>query len=179
MAPQREPEILPPTSRIAAQDGLFRDENLDLLSRLLDSWFRIPGTSVRFGLDGIIGLVPGIGDILAGLASSIIILAAWARGAPYVTVARMLVNLALDVIIGTVPFFGDVFDIAWKANRRNYALLTRHLEQPRRHQWRDWLFLAAVAVVLVAILAVPILFVIWLIHLAYGTKIHAGPPFGP
>jgi NAD/NADP transhydrogenase beta subunit len=179
MATQREPEILPPTSRIGAHAGLFRDENLDLLSRLLDSWFRIPGTSIRFGLDGIIGLVPGIGDILAGLASSIIILAAWARGAAYVTIARMLVNLALDVIIGTVPFFGDVFDIAWKANRRNYALLTRHLEQPRRQQWRDWLFLAAVAVVVIAILAVPVLFVTWLIHLAFGAEIHAGAPFGP
>jgi hypothetical protein len=178
MATQREPEILPPSSRIGAPDGLFRDENLDILSRLLDSWFRIPGTSIRFGLDGIIGLVPGIGDILAGLASTIIIIAAWARGAPYVTIARMLVNLALDVIIGTVPFFGDAFDIAWKANRRNYALLTRHLEHPRRQQWRDWLFLAAVGAVLLAIMAVPILFVTWLIHLAYGAGIQAGPPFG-
>ena len=67
MATQREPEILPPGSRIGAPDGLFRDENLDILSRLLDSWFRIPGTSIRFGIDGIIGLVPGMGDILAGL----------------------------------------------------------------------------------------------------------------
>ncbi|HEY2002296.1 MAG TPA: DUF4112 domain-containing protein, partial [Acidobacteriaceae bacterium] len=136
---QREPEILPPDSRFRFGNGLFRDENLDLLSRVLDTWFRIPGTSIRFGIDGIIGLIPGIGDILAGLASSIIILAAWARGAPYVTIARMLVNLALDVIIGTVPLFGDIFDIAWKANRRNYALLTQHLEQPHRNHWRDWL----------------------------------------
>ncbi len=176
---QREPEILPPHSRIGAQDGLFRDENLDLLSRLLDSWFRIPGTSIRFGLDGIIGLVPGIGDILAGLASCIIIVAAWVRGAAYVTIARMLVNLALDVIIGTVPFLGDAFDIAWKANRRNYALLTRHLQHPRRHYWGDWFFLAAVALVVLAILAVPIFFVAWLIHLAVGADVHAGPLFGP
>jgi NAD/NADP transhydrogenase beta subunit len=164
MATQHEPEILPPTSRIGAGDRIFRDENLDLLSRVLDSWFRIPGTSIRFGIDGIIGLVPGIGDILAGLASCIIILAAWMRGAPYVTIARMLVNLALDVIIGTVPFFGDAFDIAWKANRRNYALLTRHLENPRRRHWGDWLFLAAVALVVAAIFAVPVLLIVWLLH---------------
>jgi NAD/NADP transhydrogenase beta subunit len=170
MATQREPEILPPTSRIGAHAGLFRDENLDLLSRLLDSWFRIPGTSIRFGLDGIIGLVPGIGDILAGLASCIIIIAAWARGAAYVTIARMLVNLALDVIIGTVPFFGDVFDIAWKANRRNYALLTRHLEQPYRRHWGDWLFLAGVALVVCAILAVPVLFMAWLLHALFAIR---------
>jgi NAD/NADP transhydrogenase beta subunit len=179
MATPRDPEILPPNSRIGAPDGLFRDENLDLLSRLLDSWFRIPGTSIRFGLDGIIGLVPGIGDILAGLASCIIIVAAWVRGAAYVTIARMLVNLALDVIIGTVPFLGDAFDIAWKANRRNYALLTRHLENPRRHHWGDWFFLAAVAAIVLAIFAVPILFVAWLFHLALGPGTQAGPAFGP
>lgn len=170
MATQRQPEILPPTARFGAGDRIFRDENLDLLSRVLDSWFRIPGTSIRFGLDGIIGLVPGVGDILAGLASCIIILAAWARGTPYVTIARMLVNLALDVIIGTVPFFGDLFDIAWKANRRNYALLTRHLEHPRRHQWRDWLFLAGVALVAAAIFAVPVLFVAWLLHALFTVR---------
>jgi NAD/NADP transhydrogenase beta subunit len=171
MASHREPEILPPNSRIGEPDGLFRDENLDLLSRLLDSWFRIPGTSIRFGLDGIIGLIPGIGDILAGLASCIIIVAAWVRGAAYVTIARMLVNLALDVIIGTVPFLGDAFDIAWKANRRNYALLTRHLENPRRHHWGDWLFLAAVALVVLAIFAVPILFVAWLLDALFTARL--------
>ena len=103
-APRSDPEVLPPGAspssfpspggRLGASSGLFRNENLDLLSRVLDTWFRIPGTSIRFGLDGIIGLVPGIGDVLAGLASTIIIIAAWVRGAPYVTIARMVVNLA-------------------------------------------------------------------------------------
>ena len=170
MTAQHEPEILPPSSRIGAGDRIFRDENLDLLSRVLDSWFRIPGTSIRFGIDGIIGLVPGVGDILAGLASCIIILAAWARGAPYVTVARMLVNLALDVIIGTVPLFGDIFDIAWKANRRNYALLMRHLEHPRHRHWGDWFFLAGVALAAAAIFAVPVLLVAWLLHALFTVR---------
>ncbi|HEY3987782.1 MAG TPA: DUF4112 domain-containing protein [Acidobacteriaceae bacterium] len=171
MATQHDPEILPPTSRIGAGSRIFRDENLDLLSRVLDTWFRIPGTSIRFGIDGIIGLVPGIGDILAGLASCVIILAAWVRGAPYVTIARMLVNLALDVIIGTVPLFGDLFDIAWKANRRNYALLTRHLEHPRRHHWGDWFFLAGVAAVATTIFAVPVLLIAWLLHALFTVRI--------
>ena len=92
------------------------------------------------------------------------------RGAPYVTIARMLVNLALDVIIGTVPLLGDVFDIAWKANRRNYALLTRHLEQPPRRHWGDWLFLAGVAIVIATILAVPVLFVAWLLHALFTMR---------
>jgi Domain of unknown function (DUF4112) len=162
-----EPEILPPSraGRLGSGSNLFRDENLDLLSRVLDTWFRIPGTTIRFGMDGIIGLVPGIGDILAGLASSVIILAAWVRGAPYVTIARMVINLGLDVIIGAVPFLGDAFDIAWKANRRNYALLTRHLEEPRRHYWGDWLFLAGVTLIVCSILAIPLLFMAWLLNL--------------
>jgi Domain of unknown function (DUF4112) len=171
MATQREPEILPPGGRIGAGNRLFRDENLDLLSRVLDTWFRIPGTSIRFGLDGIIGLVPGIGDVLAGLASSIIIFAAWVRGVPYVTIARMLVNLAIDVIIGAIPLLGDAFDIAWKANRRNYALLARHLERPSRRHWGDWLFLAGVALVIAAIFSAPILVLAYLLHLVFTMRI--------
>jgi hypothetical protein len=176
-ARRSDPEVLPPGAspssfpspggRLGASSGLFRNETLDLLSRVLDTWFRIPGTSIRFGLDGIIGLVPGIGDVLAGLASTIIIIAAWVRGAPYVTIARMVVNLALDVVVGAIPFLGDAFDIAWKANRRNYALLIRHLEQPRRHHWGDWLFLAGVALVVCAIFAVPVLVIAWLLHVLF------------
>jgi hypothetical protein len=127
-----KPEILPPAARAAwprsqRASGVFTNENLELLAHLLDDWFRIPGTSIRFGLDGIIGLIPGLGDILAGLASCIIILAAWVRGIPYITLVRMVVNLGLDVVIGAIPLLGDAFDIAWKANRRNYALLVQRL----------------------------------------------------
>ena len=108
---------------------------------MLDDWFRVPGTSIRFGLDGIIGLVPGLGDIIGGLASTIIVVAAWVRGVPYVTLLRMVVNIGIEVLLGTIPLLGDAFDIAWKANRRNYALIVRHLEQSRRQTWRDWVFL--------------------------------------
>lgn len=104
---------------------VFSDRNLDLLSHLLDDFLRIPGTQIRFGLDGIIGLIPGIGDIIGAMASWIIILAAWLRGVPKVTLARMLANVAIETVIGTVPILGDAFDIAWKANRRNFALLER------------------------------------------------------
>src|SRR5580692_3002535 len=164
------PDILPPVSPSISTDlpprtrlgrRLFADENLDLLAHLLDDWFRIPGTSVRFGLDGIIGLVPGLGDILAGLASCILIVAAWFRGVPYVTLARMVVNLAIDVLVGAIPIFGDAFDIAWKANRRNYDLMTRHLRQPRKHTWKDWGFLGAIVMGLMAIFAVPAVVIVW------------------
>ena len=83
---------------------------------------------------------PGLGDVLAGLLSLVIPLAAWIRGVPYVTLVRMAANLGIGVLVGSIPIFGDVFDIAWKANRRNYRLLQRHLGEPRRHTWRDWAF---------------------------------------
>jgi hypothetical protein len=171
--PATPPEILPPgvrpaavqprLSRLRAGDRLFSDENLDLLAHLLDDCFRIPGTPIRFGLDGLIGLIPGLGDVLAGLASSILIIAAWLRGVPYVTLARMLVNLGLDVVIGSIPFLGDIFDIAWKANRRNYKLLTLHLREPRRHTWKDFVFLLVLAAILLTILATPVLVLLWIV----------------
>jgi len=181
MKPLHEPEVLPPGSELPPRaDGLplrshhgarwFDDEHLDVLSHLLDDCFRVPGTQIRFGLEGIIGMVPGIGDVLHGLASSLIVLAAWMRGLPYATLLRMLFNLLLDVGIGAVPFFGDIFDIAWKANRRNYALLTRHLAEPRRHVWRDWVFLAAIAAALLTLIVLPLYLLGWMVeHLLRGT----------
>src|ERR1700761_8515355 len=151
---------------------LFGDDNLDLLSHILDDCFRIPGTRIRFGIDGIIGLVPGLGDIVTGLASCIIVIAGWFRGVPYVTLARMLANLGIDVVIGAIPFLGDAFDIAWKPNRRNYKLLTRHLAEPRRHTWRDWCALALMACVMLALLLAPLAVLLWLVlHFTRGWHI--------
>jgi hypothetical protein len=168
MPQSTKPDVLPPESdpfrpRAGVGRSWLADENLDLLAHILDDWFRIPGTSIRFGLDGIIGLIPGLGDILAGLASCIIIVAAWFRGVPYVALARMVVNLALDVVIGAIPILGDAFDIAWKANRRNYALMTRHLRQPHKHTWKDYVFLVCIAGVVLAIFAAPIIAIVWLL----------------
>ncbi|MGB9406070.1 MAG: DUF4112 domain-containing protein [Terracidiphilus sp.] len=140
---------------------LFRDRTLHALEILLDEAFVLPGTGIRFGLDGIIGLVPGLGDILAGLLSLVIPLAAWIRGVPYITLARMGANLGISVLVGSIPLFGDIFDIAWKANRRNYRLLCRHLGEPRRHSWRDWVFLLLLATALAFVFAVPIVLVVW------------------
>jgi len=162
-----KPDILPPEStvlrpRMRVGAHWFADENLDLLAHLLDDWFRLPGTSIRFGLDGIIGLIPGLGDVLAGLASCIIIIAAWFRGIPYVALVRMVVNLGIDVLVGAIPIAGDAFDIAWKANRRNYDLMMRHLRQPRRHTWKDYAFLFMIVTLLFAIFAIPIVLIVWL-----------------
>ena len=131
------------------------------LEILLDEAFVLPGTSIRLGLDGIIGLVPGLGDVLAGLLSLVIPLAAWVRGVPYVALARMGINIGIGVLVGSIPLFGDIFDIAWKANRRNYRLLCRHLDEPRRHTWGDWAFLLILVAGLGLIFAIPMALVVW------------------
>ncbi len=164
------PEILPPLHRRGSSvlrgksSSVFDDRNLDLIAHVLDDWLRIPGTSIRFGLDGIIGLIPGVGDILGGLAGLVIIIAAWARGLPYVTLTRMVFNLGISVLIGAIPILGDIFDIAWKANRRNYKLLTRHLTRPRVHTWRDWAFLAFLAAIMAIIFAAPIILLLFILR---------------
>jgi len=174
MQPPAQPEILSP--RVRKVRGLFDDENLDILSHVLDDFIQIPGTSIRFGLDGIIGIVPGIGDILGGLASSIIIIAAWIRGVPYVTVARMVANVGIEVVFGSVPILGDMFDIAWRANRRNYALLTGSLYDPRKHSIQSWLFLGALCLVLFVLMLLPMLLLAWmangLMHWLFGVNVH-------
>jgi hypothetical protein len=162
-SPAPNPVVLEP-GRWTRGAWIFRDQTLERLEILLDEAFRIPGTGVRFGIDGIIGLVPGLGDVLAGLLSLIIPLAAWIRGAPYVALVRMAVNLGIGVLIGSIPLLGDIFDIAWKANRRNYQLLRRHLVEPRRHTWKDWSFLFGLAGALGLVFAIPVVLVAWFLH---------------
>ena len=174
------PEILPPGTssrdelcqRMGGAGGAFRNANLDMLSRVLDTWFRVPGTNIRFGLDGIIGFVPGIGDFLGGLASCVIVLAAFFRGVPLVTVARMVANLGVEVVVGLVPFLGNLFDIGWRANRRNYHLLERSLDAPHRDTWRDWVFMGLLGLGLLLLAMLPFLLMLWiggsLLH-----KVHA------
>lgn len=92
----------------------------------LDARFRLPGTRLRFGLDGLLGLVPGVGDAAGLAASAWIVATAREAGAPWGLVARMALNIAVDAVVGAVPLVGDLFDFGFKANRRNAALLRRH-----------------------------------------------------
>ncbi|MDQ2835422.1 MAG: DUF4112 domain-containing protein [Acidobacteriota bacterium] len=174
MAFTAKPEILSPRSRRGGK--AFDDENLDLLSHVLDDFIRIPGTSIRFGLDGIVGFIPGIGDLIGGLASCIIIVAAWFRGVSYPVLARMVANVGIEVVVGSVPVLGDMFDIAWRANRRNYALLTGAVYEPRKHTAQSWLFLGVLCLVLAALVILPIIVLTWvfahLLHHAFGTDFH-------
>lgn len=100
------------------------------LARMLDSAIRIPGTGVTLGLDSIVGLVPGIGDFAGALMSGYIVLASARMGVPAPVVMRMILNLGVDTLVGSVPVLGDLFDVGFRANLRNAALLDRHLELP-------------------------------------------------
>jgi len=99
---------------------------LDKLSQLLDNAFTIPGTRFRMGLDGIIGLIPGIGDAAGAVLSLYLIFQAARLGLPVSTLLRMVGNVALETVVGAVPVVGDIFDVVWKANIRNMALLRGH-----------------------------------------------------
>ena len=114
------------------QSRAERIARLDALADLLDTAFVVPGTSIRFGFDAMIGLVPGIGDAITTLISLYIVREARELGAPRHLVARMLANVAIDGVVGAVPFLGDAFDVVWRANRRNMALLRKHIENESR-----------------------------------------------
>jgi hypothetical protein len=106
-------------------------EHLRALSRLLDNAFVIPGTRYRFGLDALIGLVPGLGDAVSAVFSSYLVLQAARLGAPRSVVSRMIANIALDTLVGWVPILGDLFDVAWKSNVRNMACWRSTCSIPR------------------------------------------------
>jgi hypothetical protein len=106
-----------------------RIARIDALTNLFDTAFVIPGTEIRFGLDALIGLVPGIGDAITTVMSLYIVNEARALGVPSWVIARMIANVALDGVVGAVPLVGDVFDVAFRANRRNMALLRAHLDK--------------------------------------------------
>jgi hypothetical protein len=177
--PLDQPEVLLPGNPLSPRsfarwsggERLLGDERLRWLEVLLDEAFVVPGTGIRFGIDGIVGLVPGLGDVLAGALSLIIPFAAWVRGVPYVTLLRMLTNVAIGLLVGSIPIFGDAFDIFWKANRRNYRLLSRSIAQPHRHTWRDWAFLLALGLGIGCVFALPLVLVVWLAAWLTGWRI--------
>ena len=126
---------------------------LEALAWMLDSSIQIPGTRIRIGLDAIVGLIPGIGDLIGAALSAYIMAMAARLGVPRVTLLRMGLNITVDAMVGMVPFLGDVFDAAWKANRRNVELLRAHLENPGDARRVDWLFAAGLSVVVLVMVA--------------------------
>jgi len=147
-----------------------QEQRLELfrrVSRLLDSAMTVPGTSIRVGLDPILGLFPGLGDLVSPIFTMGILWQARELGVPRVVQLRMILNVAIDTIIGVVPLIGDVFDVAWRANDRNMALLDRHAREEHRPSSGDWVFVFA-AITLLALLAItPLVLLGWVTALSF------------
>ena len=141
-------------------------DTLDALRRwavLLDSAFRVPGTRVRFGLDAIIGLIPGVGDISTPVFAALLLLQAVRMRLPVVVQARMVLNAAIDMVTGLVPVLGDLVDIGWKANLRNLALLERHARPGVPPARGDYVFVVVCLVLLAGVAIAPIVLMVWLL----------------
>jgi hypothetical protein len=139
-------EIYPPGMKIPGEStfeylsgltaGMTHEQRLSQvqwLARMMDDRFAVPGTRLRFGFDSILGVVPGLGDALTSIISLVIVHHAWQTGASSLTLARMLGNVAADFLVGVIPLFGDIFDFAFKANRRNARLLEEHFKRARNN----------------------------------------------
>lgn len=114
--------------------------SITFTSWLLDSSIPLPG-GFRVGLDGLLGLIPGVGDTITGSFSAVIILKAYQMGAPVSVLARMLLNTLIDTAVGFIPLVGDLFDFAFKANTKNVKLLQDHLDNPPESKNKSRLFL--------------------------------------
>lgn len=132
-------------------------------SVLLDSAFRVPGTGMTFGLDPLLGLIPGLGDLATPLFAALLLVHAVRLRIPRVVQLRMLINAAIDFGVGAIPVVGDLFDFGWKANVRNLDLLERHARPGTVASAGDWLFVLLVLVLLFALAAIPIVVAAWLL----------------
>lgn len=152
----------PPGTALSRGGGVARARGL---ARLLDDLIRIPGTNIGIGLDPVIGLIPGLGDVLGGVMSGYILLVAAKEGAPTSVLIRMLGNIALDSVVGVVPVVGDLFDVGMKSNRRNVDLLERYLGSPGETKAASRgvvaLLVLAVALLVVGVIAAGV----WLVRL--------------
>lgn len=131
--------------------------HLDRLARLMDAQFKVPGTDFRFGLDGLLGLIPGAGDLSTFAVSGYMLWIMAHNGASGYVLARMVLNVLVDAIVGAIPFIGDIFDFAFKANMRNMRLMQEHYQEGR-HKGGAWRVIVPVLVLLFLVIAA----LIWL-----------------
>lgn len=151
------PDDAEPSSGNADLDRLRR------LARVLDELVGVPGTNLRFGLDGFLGLVPGVGDSVTGAVSLYAMLTAYRLGAPPSVLARMALNVFIDLVVGTVPFVGDLFDFGWKANKKNVKLVERYALHPERVKTSSRVMLALVALLVVGGVVGVVFLAAWLL----------------
>ena len=153
-------EVLPPEEKEKRSElePLFR-----WLALIMDNLLRVPGTNFRFGLDPLMGVLPGLGDTGSAVISAMALIAAARRGLPKILLARMSLNILINEAIGIIPIVGDAFSFWFKSNVRNYELLKRHTAGARRSTTGDWIFVALVLALLFLIVVVSLAVSFWLL----------------
>jgi hypothetical protein len=146
------------------------EKSLDDLAFYLDDLFRIPGTSWRFGLDGIIGLVPSVGDTLTSLASFYILLAGVRYGVPKITLLRMALNIGIDYLLGSVPLIGDALDFFWKSNDMNMRLIRERATGKGKGSTSDYVFIFVLIGLLVLLLIGSIVASVVILYYIFSSK---------
>jgi NAD/NADP transhydrogenase beta subunit len=154
-------------SKVVVQSKGLRE--VTYLAKLMDSQFRIPGTNFRFGLDGIIGLIPGAGDLSTFAVSGYMLWIMARNGASGFVLSRMVVNVLIDAIIGSIPFIGDLFDFVFKANTRNLRLMQEHYQEGR-HKGSAWRVIVPILIILFLVIAA----LIWLAYKLIAGLFHWG-----
>ena len=146
------------------------EKSLDDLAFYLDDLFRIPGTSWRFGLDGIIGLVPSVGDTLTSLASFYILLAGVRYGVPKITLLRMALNIGIDYLLGSVPLIGDALDFFWKSNDMNMNLIRERATGKGKGSTSDYVFIFVLIGLLILLLIGSIVASVVILYYIFSSK---------
>ena len=174
MKPAREVEfeVLGKDEPRPVSRGAMDDPMVALVARLMDTVFTVPGTKIRFGLDPILGLIPGLGDTAGAVVSALLIAQSARYGVPRVVLARMGLNVLMNTAVGAVPVVGDLFSVWFKSNARNYALLQKHAGTHRRASSKDWAIVIGILAALLA-LVVCIVVVAWTVL----EKLFSGPAF--
>jgi hypothetical protein len=142
--------------------------NMDSLAKLMDGQFTIPGTNIRFGLDALIGLIPGAGDFATFLVSGYMLTVLAQNGASGFVLARMALNVLIDSLVGSIPLVGDIFDVAFRANQRNMKLMHEHFVEGR-HRGSAWKIVVPLLIVLLMFVAG----MAWLAYKAFVWLYHA------
>ena len=144
------------------------DPFIALVAKLMDTVFVIPGTNIRFGLDPILGLIPGLGDSASAFVSIVLILQSARHRVPKVVLARMAMNVLVNAGLGAVPVVGDAFSVYYKSNAKNYDLLRKHANTGRKADWKDWAFVWGLIGAIVLVVALVITGIVTVISMIFG-----------
>ena len=147
-----EIEVFPPEPTPFERD----EQIIRFVAQLMDSIFVIPGTNIRFGIDPLIGLVPGIGDAIDAFVSSFLIIQSARYGVPKIVLVRMAINILINAVGGTLPVLGDAFSFWFKSNLMNYELLRKHASSAKTSTAADWLFVGGLVFAILAVFALTI-----------------------